>query len=168
MPPDPETLSYRPCVGAFVLNAEGRVFLGQRIDMPGDAEGQGTWWQMPQGGIDGQEDPREAVLRELREETGITSVSVIAETRDWLIYDLPPELVGVAWGGRYRGQRQKWFALRFFGDETEIDVARPADGHKPEFSAWKWAPVDRLTSMIVPFKREVYERVVAEFSHLAG
>lgn len=152
----------------MVLNRTGLAWVGRRIDAPGDAEGRGDWWQMPQGGIDKGEDAREAALRELYEETGMRSVQVIGETRDWLTYDLPDELIGVAWGGHYRGQKQKWFALRFSGEDSEIDITAPGGGsHEPEFDAWKWVPVDELTSLIVPFKRQVYEQVVAEFAPLA-
>jgi putative (di)nucleoside polyphosphate hydrolase len=160
-------LPYRPCVGALVLNAHGLVFLGHRVDGPEEPEGPGTWWQMPQGGIDMEEDPREAVLRELLEETGIRSVRIIGETADWLYYDLPRELQGKAWGGRYRGQKQKWFAMRFLGEDSEIDVRHPPGGHEPEFSRWKWVRMKDLPRLVVPFKRDVYERIVAELGHLA-
>jgi putative (di)nucleoside polyphosphate hydrolase len=163
-----EELPYRPCVGAMVLNGDGFVFLGHRADGPEEPEGPGTWWQMPQGGIDEGEDPREAVLRELYEETGIRSVSIIAETPGWLLYDLPPELQGKAWGGRYRGQKQKWFAMRFTGDEAEIDVCHPPGGHTSEFNEWKWVPVGDVPRLVVPFKRYVYERIVEEFADLLG
>ena len=156
---------YRPCVGLMVLNSAGLVWAGRRIGGATDAEGTGHWWQMPQGGIDAGEDPRKAALRELREETGIVSVAIEGESAEWLYYDLPPQLQGKAWGGRYRGQRQKWFALRFTGSEAEIDLSPP--GHKPEFESWKWVPIGELASLIVPFKREVYERVIAEFTPLA-
>src|SRR5690606_14858297 len=119
------TLPYRPCVGIMVLNRADRIWVGQRADAPGDAEGRGTWWQMPQGGIDENEDPSAAALRELSEETAIKSVEIIRETPGWLTYDLPAHLLGVAWGGRYRGQRQKWFAMRFLGQDTEIDLGLP-------------------------------------------
>ena len=162
----PLELPFRPCVGVMVINPAGLVWVGRRADMPGEAEGPGHWWQMPQGGIDEGEDPRRAALRELYEETGMRSVEVIGETRDWLAYDLPPELVGVAWGGRYRGQRQKWFAVRFTGPESEIDIG-PRPGHTVEFEAWQWSPPGELVDRIVPFKREVYRRVVAELGPLA-
>jgi putative (di)nucleoside polyphosphate hydrolase len=122
-------------------------------------------WQMPQGGIDAGEEPLRAALRELREETNITSVTLIGEARDWLTYDLPPALIGKAWKGRFRGQRQKWYALRFTGSDAEIDIAHPG-GH-PEFVAWRWAALAELTDLVVPFKREVYAAVVAEFANLA-
>jgi putative (di)nucleoside polyphosphate hydrolase len=157
-------LPYRACVGIMLLNARGEVFVGRRPDIP-DEEGGGEWWQMPQGGIDEPEDPRTAALRELHEETGVRSVEVIAEAKDWLLYDLPPHLIGVSWGGRYRGQKQKWFAMRFTGDDREVNLAPP--GHKAEFDRWRWVEMSDLVRLIVPFKRGVYERVVAEFAHLA-
>lgn len=161
-------LPYRPCVGVVLFNPEGLVWVGQRIDMPGDAEGRGHWWQMPQGGIDPGEDPQAAAFRELYEETNIRSAELIGETEDWLIYDLPDELLGKAWGGRYRGQKQKWLALRFTGEDSEIDVRHPGGGsHKPEFVQWRWEQLRRLPELIVPFKRAVYEQVVAAFRDLA-
>lgn len=159
-------LPYRPCVGILVANRAGLVWVGQRADMPGDAEGRGQWWQMPQGGIDKGEEPRQAALREVFEETAMRSLEVLGQSRDWQTYDLPPELVGVAWGGKYRGQRQMWFAMRFTGADSEIDIG-PRDGHEVEFLAWKWAPVEELVASIVPFKREVYRAVVAELGNLA-
>jgi putative (di)nucleoside polyphosphate hydrolase len=117
---------------------------------------------MPQGGIDKGEDPASAALRELREETGIVSAEIIGETKAWLRYDLPSHLIGVAWGGRYRGQRQKWFAMRFLGNDGEVDID-PAPGHKREFTAWKWAALDDVASLIVPFKRDVYLQVTDAF-----
>ena len=165
-PIDPATLPYRPCVGIMLINSQGRVWVGQRADMPGDAEGKGEWWQMSQGGLDDGEDPRAGALRELYEETSVRSATLIGETADWLTYDLPHNLIGVAWGGKYRGQKQKWFALRFDGIDTEIDITAPP-GHDPEFITWKWAAVTELVDLIVPFKRAVYERVVAELGPLA-
>lgn len=156
---------YRPCVGIMVLNREGLVWIGRRHDAPGEPEGPGAWWQMPQGGIDEREDPRRAALRELEEETGIRSVEIIAESPRWYTYDLPEALRPKAWGGRYRGQRQKWFAARFRGEEAEIALARP--GHAPEFDSWRWAPVGELVGLIVPFKRAVYEELVRDFAALA-
>ena len=160
-------LPYRPCVGVMLLNRDNLVWTGCRADMPGEPEGPGQWWQMPQGGIDEGEEPYQGALRELYEETSIRSVERLAESRDWLTYDLPDELVGKAWKGRYRGQKQKWFVLRFTGDDSEIDIHEPGGGgHKPEFMSWKWQPMPDLPKLIVPFKRAVYEALVAEFSHL--
>jgi putative (di)nucleoside polyphosphate hydrolase len=161
-----EQLAYRPCVGIMVLNRAGLVWIGRRHDARQEPEGPGAWWQMPQGGIDESEDPAEAALRELGEETGMRSVRVIAESAGWYRYDLPPQLRPMAWGGRYRGQRQKWFAMRFLGSDAEVALERP--GHKPEFDQWRWAEMAELIDLIVPFKRGVYEQVLAEFAHLAG
>jgi len=158
-------LPYRPCVGAMVFNPVGLVWVGKRSEIPNE-EGAGQWWQMPQGGIDEGEDPAKAVFRELAEETSIRSVDILAESPEWYYYDLPERLLGTAWKGRYRGQKQKWFALRFTGDEQEIDLSPP--GHKPEFAAWRWARIEELPQLIVPFKRKVYDEVVAAFRHLAA
>lgn len=150
-----EDLPYRPCAGVVLVNADGHVFAGRRID-----HDQGAW-QMPQGGIDEGEDPREAALRELEEETGVARelVEVEAETADWVRYDLPDELLGRIWKGKYRGQAQKWLLCRFKGRDDDIDI----DTAQPEFSAWNWMPPDELLDQIVPFKRDVYERVFREF-----
>jgi putative (di)nucleoside polyphosphate hydrolase len=161
-----ETLPYRPCVGVMVLNGEGRAFIGRRIDGPEHVD-ETHVWQMPQGGVDTGEDPWPAALRELYEETNIRSIEKLGEIADWLSYDLPSELIGHAWSGRYRGQTQKWYALRFTGEESEIDIAHPAGGHKPEFVEWRWEPVANLPGLIIPFKRPVYERVVQEFARFA-
>ena len=163
---DLTSLPYRPCVGIMVLNAKGQVWLGRRHDAPTEAEGPGSWWQMPQGGIDEGEDAAKAALRELYEETGIRSVEIIATSPRWYTYDLPPELARKAWGGRYRGQKQKWFAARFLGTDDEIAVQRPP-GHQVEFEAWRWADMSELIGLIVPFKRAVYAQVVADFAALA-
>jgi putative (di)nucleoside polyphosphate hydrolase len=144
----------------MVLNREGLAWIGRRPEIRGD------WWQMPQGGIDEGEDPERAALRELHEETGIRTVEVIAAIADWLTYDLPVELQGKSWAGRYRGQKQKWFAVRFLGSDDEINLTPPA-GHKREFETWRWAPLAELPRLIVPFKRGVYETVVAEFGRHA-
>jgi putative (di)nucleoside polyphosphate hydrolase len=157
--------TYRPCVGTMLLNASGLVWVGHRFDEPND-EGSGQWWQMPQGGIDPEEDAAKAARRELYEETCITSVELIAEAPGWLNYDLPAHLIGKSWGGRYRGQTQKWFALRFTGEESEIDVSAP-EGHTAEFDAWRWVPMSELVDLVVPFKRSVYGDVVKAFAHLA-
>lgn len=152
-------LPYRPCAGIMLANMEGRVFVGQRIDNP-----QSDAWQMPQGGIDDDEDPRDAALRELFEETGITSahVDVIAQSREEQYYDLPEELVANIWKGKWRGQRQWWFLMRFKGDDRVIDIATK----HPEFSAWQWVKPDRLPHLIVPFKKRLYENILAEFQEL--
>lgn len=159
---------YRPCVGVMLLNRAGLVFVARRRkeNIPEHLR-QGYEWQMPQGGIDPGEDPYEAALRELHEETNISSTSFLAESPEWYSYDLPDDLLQKSWKGRFRGQRQKWFALRFEGDESEIDIERPAGGHKPEFDAWRWEAIGDLAKLIVPFKRPVYEKVIAEFGHLA-
>jgi putative (di)nucleoside polyphosphate hydrolase len=161
-----KTLPYRPCVGLMVLNAHGQALIGRRVDGPEQVDATHAW-QMPQGGVDPGEDPWQAALRELYEETNIRSVVRLAEIADWLSYDIPREILGQAWQGKYRGQTQKWYALRFTGDDSEIDIAHPAGGHKAEFSAWRWEPVENLPALIVPFKRPVYERVVREFAPLA-
>lgn len=160
-----EELLYRPCVGIMLLNRAGLVWIGRRLDAPGEPEGPGAWWQMPQGGIDANEDPAKAALRELDEETGIRSAQIVAESAGWYSYDLPAGLRPKAWGGRYCGQTQKWFAMRFTGRDDEVSLVRP--GHKTEFDAWRWANLDELLDLIVPFKREVYGRVVQEFAGLA-
>jgi len=162
----PRKLPYRPCVGLTVFNKDGLAFIGRRIEGPEHIDNTHVW-QMPQGGIDPGEDPWPAALRELREETNISSVDRLAEIADWLTYDIPPEIAGQAWKGRYRGQTQKWFALRFTGDDREIDIAYPAGGHEPEFVEWRWEKLPNLPDLVVPFKRNVYERVVAEFSKFA-
>ena len=156
MAKDPASLPYRPCAGVMLANREGRVFVGQRLDSTFDA------WQMPQGGIDKGETPREAALRELREETGVPAqlVEIVAETADWVRYDLPEDLVGKLWKGRYRGQKQKWVLMRFLGTDDQVNIAT----EHPEFSAWQWLPPDRLIEAIVPFKRHVYRTVLEEFS----
>jgi putative (di)nucleoside polyphosphate hydrolase len=158
-------LPYRPCVGVMLLNAQGLAWIGRRADRGGEPEGVGTWWQMPQGGMDEGEDPETAARRELFEETGVRSILMLARTRDWHLYDLPPELVGIAWEGRYRGQKQIWFAARFEGAESEIDIG-PREGHEAEFDAWRWVSVMELPGLVVPFKRPVYEGVIAEFAPL--
>ncbi len=157
---------YRPCVGIMLLNRSNLVWVGHRLNTDND-EGSGNWWQMPQGGIDEGEDPKAAALRELYEETHVRSASIIAKAPGWYYYDLPPQLIGVAWGGRWRGQRQKWFAARFEGADSEIDIRAPV-GHKAEFDAWRWVPMADLESLIVPFKRDVYRDIVSAFRHLAG
>jgi len=149
----------------MVVNRQGLVWVGRRADAPNEPEGRGSWWQMPQGGIDPDEDPRKAALRELEEETGIRTVEFVAEHPEWLRYDLPPSLIGKAWGGRWRGQRQKWFLLRFLGDDSEVNLSPPS-AHQPEFDAWRWALLDELPALIVPFKRDVYAKVISTFAPL--
>jgi putative (di)nucleoside polyphosphate hydrolase len=161
-----ESLPYRPCVGLAVFNREGLAFVGRRIDGPEHVDLTHAW-QMPQGGIDSGEEPWPAALRELHEETNIRSVERVGEIADWLSYDIPRDLIGQAWNGRYRGQTQKWFAVRFNGAESEIDIAHPGGAHEPEFSAWRWEPLQNIPELVVPFKRPVYERVVAEFDKFA-
>jgi putative (di)nucleoside polyphosphate hydrolase len=161
-----ESLPYRPCVATAVFNREGRVFVGRRIDGPEHVDDVHKW-QMPQGGIDRDEDPWPAALRELYEETNIRSVEKLGEIAEWLSYDIPSDIVGQAWKGKYRGQRQKWYALRFTGKEREINVNHPAGGHEPEFADWRWERLEKTPDLIVPFKREVYARVAREFAKFA-
>ncbi|MEG3178471.1 RNA pyrophosphohydrolase [Sphingomonas sp. RB3P16] len=153
---DPTTLPYRPCAGIMLLNAEGLVFVGQRIDAEVEA------WQMPQGGIDDGEDPEATAIRELGEETGIAPehVALIAAAPDELFYDLPEELVGKVWKGKWRGQRQRWFLYRFLGQDSDIDIATA----HPEFKSWQWVRPETLPNVIVAFKKELYEQVLAAFS----
>lgn len=162
-----KTLPYRPCAGVALVNRAGEVFLGRRTRSREAKLVAGHEWQMPQGGIDEGEAPYAAALRELYEETNVASTSLIAEAPDWLSYDLPIE-AGNRWQGRYRGQTQKWFLLRFEGEDAEIDIRRPAGGaHKPEFEAWRWERLEAVPELVVPFKRGVYEQVVAQFAPLA-
>ena len=163
MPPDPESLPYRPNVGAVLFNADGRVLVARRADLP-NAEGAPGGWQLPQGGIDAAEDPRGAVLRELAEEIGTDRAEIIGEHPEWLTYDLPPHLLGVSLGGRYRGQRQRWFALRFTG--TDADIRLDADPH-PEFDAWRWAELAELPVLAPDFKRAIYAVLAASFAGFA-
>jgi putative (di)nucleoside polyphosphate hydrolase len=157
-------LPYRPNVGAVLFDRRGRVFVARRADLP-NAEGAPGGWQLPQGGIDPDEDPRGAVLRELAEEIGTGHAEIIGEHPDWLTYDLPAELLGKALGGRYRGQRQRWFALRFLGSDSDIRL--DADPH-PEFDAWRWAELAELPLLAPPFKRRIYGILAASFAHFAG
>jgi len=156
-------LPYRPNVGAVLFNPLGEVFVARRAHLP-NAEGAPGGWQLPQGGIDDAEDPRAAVLRELQEEIGTGAATIIGEHPDWLTYDLPPELLGKALGGRYRGQRQRWFALRFKGRDS--DVRLDLDPH-PEFDAWRWVPLAELPSLAVAFKRPIYDVLAQSFARFA-
>jgi putative (di)nucleoside polyphosphate hydrolase len=154
------TAKYRPGVGIVLLNGDGKVFVGRRVGVPAGLSA----WQMPQGGIDPGETPRQAARRELYEETGTDKAEIVGKTGGWLCYDLPAPLVGTAWGGRYRGQRQKWFLMRFVGEDSDIDLTR----HEIEFDDWKWVDPAELPQLIVDFKRAVYVAVLEEFrEHLA-
>jgi putative (di)nucleoside polyphosphate hydrolase len=157
-------LPYRPNVGAVLFNRAGEVFVARRANLP-DAEGRAGGWQLPQGGIDGEEDPRAAVIRELGEEIGTTNVEIIGEHPAWLTYDLPPSLRPHTLGGRFRGQRQRWFALRFMGDDSEIRL--DLDPH-PEFDAWRWVQLHELPGLAVSFKREIYAVLAEAFAGFAG
>ena len=150
-----DKLPYRPCVGVVLIDRRGMIFAGRRKDTDAPA------WQMPQGGIDKGEEPEAAALRELGEETGVAPdrVEVIGRTPDWVTYDLPPELLGKVWGGKYRGQKQLWFLMRFLGEDAEIDI----ETEHPEFREWRWVTADEMLAAIVPFKRAVYAEVVAAF-----
>ena len=151
---DKDNLPYRPCAGIMLLNADGQVFTGQRIDMPSEH------WQMPQGGIDEGETPVQAAKRELLEEIGTNNAELIAEIDDWLLYDLPDHLIGKVWKGRYRGQKQKWFLFRFTGVDADINI----ETEHPEFGKWKWSSVEQLVDEIVPFKRDLYSEIVKKLS----
>jgi len=158
------SLPYRPNVGAVLFNAAGLILVARRADMP-NAEGAPGGWQLPQGGMDKGEDPAVAVFRELEEEVGTAHAEILAEHPEWLNYDLPPELLGKALHGKYRGQTQKWFALRFLG--TDADIRLDLDPH-PEFDAWRWARLAELPAMAVPFKRAIYDRLTVDFAPFAG
>ena len=160
---DPSTLPYRPNVGAALFNAQGLIFVARRADMP-NAEGAAGGWQLPQGGIDDDEDPELAVLRELEEEIGTRNAVVLGQHPEWLTYDLPPDLLGRTLGGRYRGQRQRWFALRFTGRDSDIRL--DLDPH-PEFDAWRWAALEELPGLAVAFKRPIYETLAGSFRRFA-
>lgn len=151
-------LPYRPCVGMMLVNTDGKVFVGQRLDSTVEA------WQMPQGGMDDGEDPRDTALRELAEETGIAPelVSIIAQSREEHYYDLPDDLIGKIWGGRYRGQRQIWFLMRFLGSDADVNIYTP---HQ-EFRDWRWINPEQLPELIVPFKKKLYRDLLKEFVEL--
>ncbi|GAB3438266.1 RNA pyrophosphohydrolase [Insolitispirillum peregrinum] len=153
---DKDALPYRPCAGLMVMNRQGEIFVARRIDTDLDA------WQMPQGGIDEGEAPRAAALREMKEEIGTDNAEIIAETADWLAYDLPDHLIGKVWKGKYRGQKQKWFLVRFLGEDSEINIAT----EHPEFDAWRWMSLADVPRHIVPFKRDIYQAVCDEFAPL--
>lgn len=155
-PPHPSGLPYRPGVGVMLLNPASEVFVGRRLDNPAD------YWQMPQGGIDEGEDPRAAAFRELEEETSVRRAEILAEHDEWLCYALPDELVGKMWGGRYCGQRQRWYAMRFTGRDADIDLATP----HAEFSDWRWVRPETLPGLIVPFKRQLYRDILRAFEAL--
>jgi len=162
-----ETLPYRRCAGAALINSAGLVFVGQRKKERDTKVFDAHEWQMPQGGIDEGESPRAAAARELYEETSVRSATLIAEAPDWLSYDLPPTL-GSRWKNRYRGQTQKWFLFRFEGDDSEINVDFPGEGrHHAEFRAWRWERWEALPDLVVPFKRDVYVKVVDFFAPIA-
>jgi len=162
--PDPAAMPYRMCVAVMLFNAQGHVWLGRRVPK-WDGGRLGMPWQCPQGGIDPGEDPRDAAHRELLEEIGSDNVKCLAESRDWYSYDLPAEALGVALGGTYRGQMQKWFAMRYLGAESEINLIPPPP-HKQEFDAWRWTPLDEVPALVVDFKRHVYAAVIEEFRPL--
>ncbi|MGV8833195.1 MAG: RNA pyrophosphohydrolase [Devosia sp.] len=167
--PDRQSLPYRDCVGVAIFNQQGNVFIGRRIasaDPEDNSEVQAPW-QMPQGGIDKGEDPLRAALRELHEETNITSVSLLAEAPEWIYYDLPDDALGIALKGKFRGQRQRWFAFAFTGKEDEIDVHTPGGGKfTAEFDSWRWEKLGRTPALIVPFKKDAYDQVVAAFADI--
>lgn len=156
MLPAPHNLPYRDAVGIMLLNADGLVFVAKRIDMISEA------WQMPQGGMDDGETPEQTAWREMQEELGTDKGKIIAQSKHWYTYDLPTELVPKIWGGKFRGQRQKWFLMRFLGQDSDINIQTK----EPEFSQWKWVEAEQLCSLIVPFKRELYARVIEEFRPL--
>jgi putative (di)nucleoside polyphosphate hydrolase len=158
-----EDFPYRPCVGIVLLNRAGLIWIGRRCqNIIEDPEN----WQMPQGGIDPDEDPAKAAKRELAEETGTDKAEIISETAVWHYYDLPADMLGIALQGKYRGQRQKWFAMRFLGQDSDFNIHAPPGGHPAEFDEWRWATIDEVMHLIIPFKRRVYEAVLEEFRPL--
>ena len=164
-----EDLPYRDCVGVAVFNREGKVFIARRLQEgdPEETAVHGSPWQMPQGGIDKGEAPAETARRELFEETSIRSIQQLDELRDWVYYDIPDDIVAEGGlKGKYRGQRQRWLAFLFTGEDNEINVATPGNGNEAEFDRWRWEDLARLPQLIVPFKRQAYEQVCAAFAHL--
>lgn len=166
-PKPDEGLPYRPCVGIMLINRSGKVWIGSRSDSA-NKNGYDFTWQMPQGGIDKGETPERAARRELYEETSVKSVTLLEEAPEWFAYDYPEDVVKSTRKGKYRGQAQRWLAYRFDGSDDEINILTPPDGHSAEFDQWRWEEVEALPQLIVPFKRPVYEKVVAAFSHLTG
>jgi len=163
MSADKSDLPYRPCVGVMLFNGARKIWVGRRIPKwAGDRSAH--MWQMPQGGIDRGEAPEQAALRELEEETGTTKAHIIGHSDDWLFYDLPDDLLGRALNGKYRGQKQKWFAMQFEGSDRDIDIS--GRGAKPEFDRWKWVAIEELPSLVVEFKRDVYRQLVEIFTPL--
>lgn len=158
IPPHLTSLPYRNGVGVMLLNRDAQVFVARRIDTTSEA------WQMPQGGMDPGETPLQAALRELKEEIGTDNAELIRESADWYTYDLPDDLIGKLWGGKYRGQRQKWFAMRFLGQDADVNLLT----HHPEFCEWKWIDMRMLPDIIVPFKRNLYKALVDEFRSVLG
>lgn len=165
---DKSASDYRRCVGIALFNRDGMVFIGDRQAGGPERESGRYSWQMPQGGIDDGESPVDAARRELFEETSVRSISLLGEAPDWLSYDLPGNVDGSIWKGRFRGQTQKWFAFRFEGRDSEIDVLAPGNGHKAEFSGWRWERLERTPELIIPFKRDVYDDVVKAFAAFAA
>lgn len=167
MSKDSKKLPYRICAGIMLINKDNKVWIGHRITPKGgELSLSDKRWQMPQGGIDKGEDPATAAKRELWEETGVTKSTIIGQAPNWIKYDLPDELQGIALKGKYRGQKMAWFAFRYEGDESEINISNPPDGAPVEFDAWRWEDVDELSNLIVPFKKQLYDEVIEAFKHL--
>ncbi|MEM1201076.1 MAG: RNA pyrophosphohydrolase [Pseudomonadota bacterium] len=162
--PDRESMPYRACVGVILLNTEGKAWIGKRIPK-WEGDGSAHLWQMPQGGIDKGETPEEAAWRELAEETGATKATLLGQTSEWLYYDLPDDALGIALKGRFRGQKQHWFVMRFEGEDADINIA--PDDHEPEFSTWRWEALETLPDLVVPFKHALYTELVKQFKDLA-